>query len=111
MSETPAVPAPVARFVAAINAADTDAFVAVFADDGFVEDWGTMYAGPAAVRRWASSDAIGAGAQMTILSASTEGEVTTTRFDWRSRVFTGQSAGIFTLRGDEIVGFVIPSGH
>ena len=41
MSDAQNVPAPVAAFVDAINNADTDAFVAFFTADGFVDDWGT----------------------------------------------------------------------
>lgn len=44
------VPAPVQRVVDAINAADTDAFVAAFTDDGFVDDWGRVLRGPEGVR-------------------------------------------------------------
>lgn len=111
MTNNPAVPAPVAAFVGAINGADTEAFVALFDEDGFVDDWGTQYRGHAGVRRWAGSDAIGAGAQMTLLDARTEEDVTTTRFAWSSRVFNGESAGIFTVRGDRLASFVIPASH
>ena len=107
----PTVPAPVAALVDAINAADTDAFVAAFTDDGFVSDWGRVLAGPDGVRSWAGSDAIGAGAQMTIITASTDGDTTTTTFDWRSRVFTGESTGIFVVDGDRLASFTIPPNH
>jgi len=107
----PAVPAPVAALVDAINAADTDAFVAAFTDDGFVSDWGRVLTGPDGVRSWAGSDAIGAGAQMEILSASTDGDTTTTTFGWRSRVFTGESTGIFVVDGDRLASFTIPPNH
>lgn len=111
MTDETSLPTPVTAFVEAINAADTDAFVALFAEDGVIDDWGTKYHGRAGARQWAGSDAIGAGAQMTLLSARTEGDVTTTTFDWRSRVFNGESAGIFTVRHGELTSFVIPSQH
>ncbi|WP_307219929.1 hypothetical protein [Microbacterium sp. SORGH_AS_0888] len=63
------------------------------------------------VRQRAGSDAIGAGAQTTILSATTEGATTTVRFDWRSRVFDGQSTGIFVAAGDRLRSFTIPPAH
>lgn len=111
MSETTDLPGPVAAFVAAINDADTEAFVALFSADGIVDDGGTEYRGFDGVRRWAGSDAIGAGAHMTILSATTDGDTTRTRFDWRSRIFTGESAGIFELNGALIRRFTIPPSH
>lgn len=105
------VPAPVQAMVDAINAADTDAFVAAFTTDGFVSDWGTVKAGPEGIRGWADSDAIGAGAQMTVLSAETEGDTTSIRFGWSSRVFNGESTGIFVVDGDKLASFTIPPNH
>lgn len=102
------VPAPVKALVDAINEADTDAFVAAFTPDGFVSDWGTVTTGPDGVRAWAHSDAIGAGAKMTVLSAETDGDTTRIRFGWASRVFNGESDGIFVVSGDKLASFTIP---
>lgn len=105
------LPTPVQAMVDAINAADTDAFVAAFTPDGFVSDWGTVKSGAAGVRSWAGSDAIGAGARMTVLSASTEGDTTRIRFGWSSRVFNGESDGVFVVDGDKLASFTIPPSH
>lgn len=102
------LPRPVTAFVDAINSADTDAFVALFTEDGSVNDWGRLLTGHDGVRSWADSDAIGAGAQMEILTSAVEGDVVTTEFSWTSRVFNGTSHGIFTLAGDKIANFTIP---
>ncbi|MBS1905497.1 MAG: nuclear transport factor 2 family protein [Actinobacteria bacterium] len=111
MTEEFSLPAPVTAFVDAVNGADTEAFVALFAEDGVIDDWGTTYPGPDGVRRWAGTDAIGAGAHMSVLTAHTEGAVTSTTFDWRSRKFNGVSAGIFTVRDGLLTSFVIPAQH
>lgn len=105
------LPAPVQAMVDAINAGDTDAFVAAFTADGFVSDGGTVKAGADGVRGWADSDAIGAGARMTVLSATTDGDTTRLRFGWSSRVFNGESDGIFVVAGDKLVSFTIPPSH
>ncbi len=107
MSEI-SLPAPAQAMVDAINDADTEAFVAAFTSDGFVNDWGTVKSGPEGVRSWAGSDAIGAGAKMTVLSASTEGDTTRIRFGWSSSVFNGESDGIFVVDGDRLASFTIP---
>ncbi|WP_194410834.1 nuclear transport factor 2 family protein [Microbacterium cremeum] len=107
-AETPAL---IQRFVDAINTADTDAFVDTFTDDGFVDDWGRVLRGRAGVRSWAGSDAIGAGARMTLLSASVDGGTVRIHFDWRSSVFNGESDAIVELDGDRIKGFTIPPVH
>ncbi|MGW8484116.1 nuclear transport factor 2 family protein [Microbacterium sp. NPDC055903] len=105
------VPAPVQAMVDAINTADTEAFVAAFTPDGYVSDWGTVNSGPEGVRSWAGSDAIGAGAKMTVLSAETEGETTRIRFGWSSSVFNGESDGIFVVSAGKLASFTIPPGH
>ena len=110
MSEI-SLPTPVQVMVDAINAADTEAFVAAFTADGFVSDWGNVKAGPAGVRAWADSDAIGAGARMTVLSADTSGDTTRIRFGWSSRVFNGESDGIFVVRDGKLASFTIPPSH
>ncbi|MFE7066977.1 nuclear transport factor 2 family protein [Microbacterium sp. ER1] len=105
------LPAPVQAMIDAINAGDTDAFVAAFTADGFVSDWGTVKAGADGVRGWADSDAIGAGARMTVLSATTDGDTTRIRFAWSSRVFNGESDGILVVDGDRLASFTIPPSH
>ncbi|MCT1364852.1 MULTISPECIES: nuclear transport factor 2 family protein [unclassified Microbacterium] len=105
------LPAPVQTMIDAINAGDTEAFVAAFTADGFVSDWGTVKAGADGVRGWADSDAIGAGARMTVLSATTDGDMTRIRFGWSSRVFNGESDGIFVVDDDRLASFTIPPSH
>lgn len=107
----PALPAPAQAMVDAINAADTEAFVAAFTPDGFVSDWGNVKSGPDGVRSWAGSDAIGAGARMTVLSALTEGDTTCIRFSWSSRVFNGESDGVFVVADRKLASFTIPPSH
>lgn len=105
MTATP--PPPVQALVAAINAADADAFVAAFTEDGTVDDWGRVLRGPDGLRSWAAGDAIGAGARMTVLESTTDGDTTELRFSWESRVFTGVSTAIATARGGRLESFRI----
>lgn len=102
------LPEAVARVVDAVNTADTEAFVQAFTPDGAVDDWGRVLAGPDGVRSWADSDAIGAGARMTVLSADTDGDTTHLRFEWSSRVFNGESEAYVTVSGDKVDLFRIP---
>lgn len=67
-----------------------------------------MLQGPAGVRSWADSDAIGAGAKMTVLASEIDGDAISLRFGWRSRVFNGESNAIIVLEGDSIASFTIP---
>lgn len=102
------LPAAVGRLVTAINEGDTDAFVDCFAHDAFIDDWGTVYDGHEGIRRWARTDAIGANATMTVVTAVTHGSKTHVRFGWTSEVFNGESTGIFDVKNDRIAGFTIP---
>lgn len=103
-----ALPPPVRAVVDAINGGDTDAFVAAFTEDAYVDDWGRVLPGADGVRSWAGSDAIGVGAKMTVLSASTDGDVTKVHFGWSSQRFNGESDGIFVVEGDKLASFTIP---
>ncbi|UOQ59447.1 nuclear transport factor 2 family protein [Leucobacter rhizosphaerae] len=102
------LPTPVQAVVDAINAADTDAFVAAFTEDGAVDDWGRVLRGRSGQRSWADTDAIGAGARITVLEADTVGDVTEIRFTWESRVFNGESSAVVTVDGDHVSLFRIP---
>lgn len=102
------LPAPVQALVDAVNAGDTDAFVGAFTPDGFVSDWGRVFAGADGIRGWSATDAIGVKAVMTILTAETDGDTTSTSFDWRSGKANGVSDGIFVVEGDRLASFTIP---
>lgn len=49
----------VAAHVAAVNALDTDAIMATFADDAYVNDARREFTGTAAVRRWVEKEMVG----------------------------------------------------
>lgn len=105
------VPVAVQAVVDAINNADYEAFVAAFAETGRVDDWGRVLTGPAGVRSWAESDAIGMNARMTVLQAATDGDVTEIRFDWKSDRFTGESTAFVTVEDGKVAEFRIPPSH
>src|SRR5579871_4255713 len=52
-------PAPVREYFAALNAFDTDAIVALFPEDGLVNDSRREFPGPASIRRWAEKEITG----------------------------------------------------
>ena len=93
----------------AINSGDEEAFVAAFSPDGLINDWGRVLTGHDGVRSWARSDAIGAGAIMTVTTAATTDNTTHIVFDWKSRVFNGRSEAYVTIPDKLIMEFRIPS--
>jgi hypothetical protein len=110
MTDGVELPQAVAAIVDAINNGDEDAFVAAFAPDGYVDDWGRVLHGPDGVRSWSQTDAIGMNASVTVLSASTEGDTTRIAFDWKSNRFNGQSEAYVTVADDQVTAFRIPAG-
>jgi hypothetical protein len=60
------LPAPVRAFFDATNAADTEAFLAAFAADGVVDDWGREFRGHEAIRRWSDGENIGVRATFEV---------------------------------------------
>ena len=51
--------APIARMIAATNAADTEAFLGCFASDAYLEDWGRSFHGREGIAKWNHTDNIG----------------------------------------------------
>jgi hypothetical protein len=56
----------VAEHVAAVNALDTDAIVATFADDAYVNDARREFWGTDAIRRWVARELVGDNVTMEV---------------------------------------------
>jgi ketosteroid isomerase-like protein len=59
MTTTKTLPAGLADHVSAVNAFDTDAIVATFAQDAFVNDAHREFWGRDAIRRWVAKEMVG----------------------------------------------------
>ena len=56
---TVTLPAPAQAVFDATNAEDTEAFLAAFAENGVVDDWGREFHGREAIRKWSDGENIG----------------------------------------------------
>jgi SnoaL-like protein len=63
----------IAAFVTAVNAGDTEAFLALFDKRGVVNDWGTRYVGQQRIRAWSDRELTGAKATLEITSSEHHG--------------------------------------
>lgn len=99
---TSEIPAPVQAVVDAINDADTNAFLAAFAEEGHVDDGGRVFEGIDNVHRWALSDVIGERARLTVVGATAEGEATSLTMDWSSDSFTGQVRALVAVHDGKV---------
>lgn len=101
------IPAPVQRALDAIDALDNDAFVAAFAPDGYVNDWGREFHGPDQIRSWSSSELIGKQATFTGTEVSTPGNPVTIRTQVGGQGFNGPSHFTFAVQGDHLASMTI----
>jgi hypothetical protein len=107
---TTEIPEPVATLVAAINAHDEAGFLGSFTDDGFVDDWGRVFRGRAAIDGWSAKELIGARGALSVSSVATDGSEVVVVGNWRSNYANGLSRFTFAVEGDRITSMTIREG-
>jgi len=107
MSTDDSIPTAVRRVLTAIDEQDTDAFVAAFAQDGFVDDWGRQFRGPEQIRSWSDNELIGKHATFSATQVSTPGNPITLLTQVGGDGFNGPSHFTFSVQGDEIASMTI----
>ncbi|TFV80919.1 nuclear transport factor 2 family protein [Microbacterium sp. dk485] len=70
MTDPTALPDAIRTFVDATNAADTERFVAAFAADARLNDWGREFRGHEGIRSWNSTDNIGVQAHFEVVDVA-----------------------------------------
>lgn len=98
----PALPDPVHRAVGAANGGDVDAFLAVFGDDGAVDDWGRVFRGPDEIRGWSDAEFIGKQVTLDVTGVRTDGDTVTVSARVGGNGFNGPSDFAFTVDGDHV---------
>ncbi|WP_433160108.1 nuclear transport factor 2 family protein [Kribbella sp. CA-247076] len=101
------IPAAVQRVLAAIAEQDNDAFVAAFAEDGYVDDWGRQFRGPDRIRSWSENELIGKRATFTGTNVSTPGNPLTIATLVGGDGFNGPSHFTFEVQDDRIASMTI----
>ncbi|MFE1646172.1 nuclear transport factor 2 family protein [Microbacterium sp. P01] len=102
------IPAPISAFIDATNAGDSDAFVAAFAEDGSLDDWGRVARGHRGIREWDRTDNIGKQSHFELVDIAEDGPDTyLVHLTVTGAGFNGTSPFRFTLRGDLIETVVI----
>ncbi len=96
------IPPAVDAVIAAINRGDSDAFLAAFADDGAVDDSGSIYSGYHEIAEWNAREFIGAGGHLTVKKTERSRERIVVTGDWKSSFLTGPSRMEFSVRGDKV---------
>jgi hypothetical protein len=101
------LPNPVRAMIDATNAGDSEAFVACFTDDAYLEDWGRGFTGHDGARSWDASDNIGKRAHFEPEGVRRDGEDWIVTLRVSGGGFNGVSDFRFTLDGDLISRMVI----
>ena len=101
------IPAAIAHMIDATNAGDSDAFVAAFTEDAYLEDWGRKFHGHDGVRSWDRSDNIGRNAHFDPLGARRDQQDWIVTLRVTGGGFNGTSDIRFTVEGDHIARMVI----
>ncbi len=70
-------PGPVTKLLDAANSHHTADFLASFAHDGVVDDWGREYIGREAIKEWSDREFIGAKVSLSVIKTTTisDGEI------------------------------------
>lgn len=96
------VPSAVQRMIDATNAGDHEAFVAAFAPDAVLVDWGKEFEGREGIASWDSSDNIGRQAHFEIVESVAEGDVWIVTLAVTGGGFNGESGFRFEFADDLI---------
>jgi hypothetical protein len=102
MTTPPPLPLPVAAALEAASAGATEDFLAAFAPDGAVDDWGRVFRGHDAIRGWSDAEFIGKQVTLRVTQSRTEGDTTTVSAEVGGNGFNGPSDFAFTVQGDHV---------
>jgi hypothetical protein len=101
------LPEPVSAAIEAANANDTAAFLACFATEGVVDDWGREFRGADEIRGWSDREFIGAHVSLDVTAAEQEGGATTVTATVGGEGFNGQSHFTFDVAEDRVARMTI----
>lgn len=106
----PVVPEPVHSFFERVNAHDEEAFLAAFADNAVVDDWGRVFEGRDAIKGWSDREFIGSKGVLSVEEVHLSDSGITVIGDWRSSYANGRSSFTFELDGSLFARMTIREG-
>ena len=98
---------PAGRAVDAVNAGDTDVFLALFTADGWIDDNGRVFRGRDAMREWSDRELIGAHTRFDVTGSAAAPEGVAIDIDVTSDGFNGYSRFVFAVQGDSLQSMTI----
>ncbi|MDX6569486.1 MAG: hypothetical protein QOH15_2064 [Gaiellales bacterium] len=99
---TDELPRPVRTLVDAANAGDTAAFLAGFAADAVVDDWGRVFRGAADIDGWSDAEFIGVDVSLEVEEVELDGTRTIVAATVGGNGFNGPSTFTFLTVGGHV---------
>jgi hypothetical protein len=91
----------------ATNRGDGDGFLAAFADDAVLDDWGRTFTGPEEIAAWNARENIGVNSHNEVTSVERSGDSIRVGVSVSGDGYNGGGALTFVLAGDRIARTVI----
>jgi len=85
-----------------VNAGDTDAFLALFVEDGWIDDNGRRFTGHDDMRGWSDRELIGANTRFDVTGSEEAGRGAAVDIEVTSDGFNGYSRFAFEVEGDRL---------
>jgi hypothetical protein len=95
------------QMIDATNSGDSDAFLAAFADDAVVDDWGRRFTGHEEIAGWNERENIGVNSHIDVTGVEREGDSVRVGVAVSGDGYNGGGAFTFVLAGDRIARMVI----
>lgn len=96
------LPAPAQRVIDATNSGDREAFLAAFAPDAVLVDWGKEFVGRDAIAGWDETDNIGRSSRIRVSSVEEEDGTWLAGVEVSGQGFNGTGFFRFTITGDSV---------
>ena len=93
---------PIRAMFDATNAEDSAAFVAAFAEDAVLVDWGRTFTGHEAIAAWNRNENIGVHSRIGVTSVQRDGDRVTVGVSVSGEGYNGGGAFVFETAGGRI---------
>jgi ketosteroid isomerase-like protein len=94
--------APIQSMIDATNREDSDAFVAAFADDAVLVDWGREFHGRERIAHWNATENVGVHSRIEVVDVEHDGDRTTVSIRVSGDGYNGGGAFVFRTRAGRI---------
>jgi hypothetical protein len=98
---------PISRMLEATNHGDSDAFLAAFADDAVLDDWGRTFTGHEEIAGWNARENIGVNSHIEVTGVERSGDSIRVGVAVSGDGYNGGGAFTFVLAGDRIARMII----